>query len=313
MKELKIILYFSQYIYLIDLKMIRNKSIFGTLILGVTLVFASCGGEPTIDDGIDLVDTDTLVDESFEDLFESPDVDYHLPSALQVASIFKKSGMKYNSGVINATENSSNYSTELQQMLNFGVYSADLAYCVTNDQANEARNLITVIKELADAQGMSAVFDNKDLMDRFDMNLEIQDSIEIIMVEIHERTEEYLEENDMMHTSAVHYCGAWVEGMYLGVYDFEHNDENSNVGSQITEQMEILKNIIKGLNDPKNSEVGLESMIADLQNIQSTYDGFESVQAFYNDENAVELTLTDEEFASIGSLIKDVRAKIVNG
>lgn len=312
MKELKIISYFSQYNLLIDLKMIRNKNIFGALMFGIAMIFASCEGEPTIDEGIDIVDADTLEDDSFEDMFESPDVDYHLPSALQVASIFKKSGMKYNSGVINSTENSSNYSTELQQMLNFGVYSADLAYCVTNDQANEARKLITVIKDLADAQGMSAVFDNKDLMDRFDMNLEIQDSIEIIMVEIHERTEEYLEENDMMHTSAVHYCGAWVEGMYLGVYDFEHNDENENVGSQITEQMEILKNIIKGLKDPKNSDVGLESMISDLENIQSTYDSFESVIAFYADENAIELTLTEEEFNEIGSLVKDVRAKIVN-
>ena len=159
---------------------------------------------------------------------------------------------------------------------------------------------------------MSAVFDNKDLMDRFDMNLEIQDSIEIIMVEIHERTEVYLEENDMMHTSAVHYCGAWVEGMYLGVYDFEHNDENPSVGSQITEQMEILKNIIKGLKDPKNGDVGVEPMIADLENIQSIYDSFESVKSFYENEDAVELVLTDEEFIEIGGLIKDVRAKIVN-
>ena len=276
------------------------------------MVFTSCGGDSTIDEGIDLVDSDTLVDDSFNDMFESPDVDYHLPSALQVASIFKKSGMKFNSGVINSTENSSNYSTELQKMLNFGVYSADLAYSVTNDQANEARKLITVIKDLADSQGMSAVFDNKDLMDRFDMNIEIQDSIEIIMVEIHERTEEYLDENDMKHTSAVHYCGAWVEGMYLGVYDFEHNDENPSVGSQITEQMEILNNIIKGLKDPRNRDIGIEPMISDLQNIQTTYDSFESVIIFYADDNAVELILTDEEYTQIGNLVKDVRAKIVN-
>jgi len=292
--------------------MIKRKTIFGALVMGVTLLFSSCEGEPTIDEGLDVIDSDTLVDEDFEDMFESPDVDYHLPSALQVASIFKKSGMAYNTGVINSTENSSNYTTQIQQMLNFGVYSADLAYCVTNDQSNEARKLIAVIKELADAQGMSAVFDNKDLMDRFDMNLEIQDSIEVIMVEIHERTEEYMEENDMTHTSAIHYAGAWTEGMYLGVYDFEHSDDNENVGSQIIEQMEILKNIVKGLKDPKNDEYDVKGVIADLENIQSVYDNFESVIAFDNDENAIQLTLTDDEFASIASLIKDVRAKMVN-
>lgn len=293
--------------------MVKNKISFGVIVLVMTTLIVSCGGNTTIDEGIDVVEIeDAFEDESFEDLFESPDIDYHLPSALQVASIFKKSGMKYNSGVANDTENSSNYTTQLQQMLNFGVYSADLAYCITNDQANESRKLISVIKDLADAQGMSAIFDNKDLMDRFDTNLDIQDSIEVIMVEIHERTEEYLEENDMMHTSAIHYAGAWVEGMYLGVYDYEHSDENENVGSQITEQMEILKNIIKGLKDPKNSEIDINGVIVDLENIQNTYDDLESVKEFYNDENAVELNLTKEEFGSISDLIKDIRSKIVN-
>jgi hypothetical protein len=169
-----------------------------------------------------------------------------------------------------------------------------------------------VIKDLADSQGMSAVFDNKDLMDRFDMNLDVQDSIEVILVEIHERTEEYLEENDMAHTSSVHYAGAWAEGMYLGVYDFENNDQNENVGAQITEQMEILKNIIKGLKDPKNADIDLESVISDLEKIQVTYDGFESVSNFYNDDNAIDLNLTEGEFKTLAELIKDLRAKIVN-
>lgn len=290
----------------------KTKSILGIALVSTSLLFFSCEGESPIDEGIEVAANDTLEAQVSVDIFESPDVDYHLPSALQVASIFKKSGMKYNSGVTNATENSNNYTSELQQKLNFGVYSADLAYCITNDQSNEARKFLNVIQELADVQGMAAVFDNKDLMDRFDTNLEIKDSIESIMFEIHERTEEYMEENDMMHTSAVHYAGAWVEGMYLGVYDFENNGNDENVGSQITEQMEILKNIIQGTQDPKNSGMDIEWLITDLQNIQSTYDGFESVQAFYKDEDAEKLLLTDKEFETLGTLIKDVRSKIVN-
>ena len=309
---MKIIVYFSP-IFNTDCKMIKSKAVISTLMIGSFMTFMSCKGSVTIDEGIDTdVSIDTLEDETITDMFESPDVDYHLPSALQVASIFKKSGMQYNAGVSNSTENSVNYTTELLQMLNFGVYSADLAYSITNDQSNEARKLIKVIKELADAQGMAAVFDNKDLMDRFDMNLDIQDSIEVIMVEIHERTEEYLEENDMAHTSSVHYAGAWAEGMYLGVYDFENNDQNENVGAQITEQMEILKNIIKGLKDPKNADIDVAWVIEDMEIIQSTYDGFESVNKFYADENAIELNLEEGEFKTLASLIKDLRAKIVN-
>jgi len=277
------------------------------------MMFSACEGEPTIDDGIDVSVEKADEETSIEvDMFESQDEDYHLPSALQVASLFKKSGLNYNSGVANSIENAGNYTSSLQQMLNFGVYSADLAYCVINNQPNEARKILGVIKDLATAQGMDAVFDNKDLMERFDANLEIQDSVEMIMFDIHERNSEYLEENDMMHTSSVHYAGAWSEGMYLGVYDFENNPGTNNVGASISEQMEILGNIIKGCEDKKNADLQIDWVINDLNKIKTTYESFESVKAFYADPEATELKLSDEEFKTLGGMIKDLRSKIVN-
>ena len=290
----------------------KKSKLFSLAIVGSSLLFTSCGSEPTIDEGLQM-ETIKTIETVADDLFESPDVDYHLPSALQVASIFKKSGMKFNASSMNTTENAVNYISSASQMLNFGVYSADIAYCVTNSQMNEARELITVIQKLADSQGMSAVFDNKDLIDRFNNSLELEDSIEYVMVEIHERTEEYLEENDMMHTSAIHYAGAWIEGMYLGIFDYENNPDNKNIGAQITEQMEILKNIIKGLKDPKNAEVNLESTINGLDKIYTTYNNFESVKTYTNDDNAIELSLTTEEFSEISDLINNIRAQVVKG
>jgi hypothetical protein len=291
----------------------KNKFVIGFFAVGISAMLYSCNGEPTIDEGLE-VDADTLnINTEVEiDMFESPDLDYHLPSALQVASIFKKSGVAFNEGVANNADNVENYTSELQQKLNFGVYSADLAYSITNDQANEARKYITAVKKIAEMQGMEAIFDNKDLMDRFDKNIDNQDSVETIMIEIHERTEEYMDENDMRHTSAIHYAGAWVEGMYLGFYDYEHSDDNKNVGAQITEQIEILDNIIKGLKDPRNNGIDIDWLIKDLENVKETFDNLESVKKFNIDDNAEELILTDEEIRKIGNQIKDIRAKIVN-
>ncbi|MEO9532965.1 MAG: hypothetical protein ABJG68_15535 [Crocinitomicaceae bacterium] len=293
--------------------MIRTKLSLVAMASASALFLGSCGGSepndnPVVDGG------DTTTEEAIDpDLFESPPMDYHLPSPLQVASIFKKSGLEYNSGVTNSPDNSENYSSELSQMLNFGVYSADMAYCVLNEQSNEGRIYLGVISELAGEIGMEAVFANEDLMDRFDANLEDKDSIEILMIDIHERTEEYMEENDMQHTSAVHFAGAWTEGMYLGVYDYENNGEKDGLGAQITEQMAILGNIIKGLQDPKNDGMELGWVITDLKDIQTTFDGFGSVTAYYEDESADELILTDEEYKSLGELVKTLRAKIIKG
>jgi len=278
-------------------------------------LLVSCGGENTDNTNeLNVVDTtEETTDEALEDLFESPEYDYHLPSPLQVASIFKKSGLEYNSDATSSTDNAEQYTDELKQMLNFGVYSADMAYCVLNEQSNEGRKYLQVITDLAEKIGMSAVFENKDLMERFDKNIEDKDSIEILMIDIHERTEAYMDENDMQHQQAVHFAGAWTEGMYLGVYDFENNPEKEGVGAQIAEQMSILNNIIKGLNDPKNDGMDIEWIIADMENIQNTFNDFNSVNAYYDDPDAEELILSKKENDTLSELIKSLRAKIING
>lgn len=282
---------------------------FSAMALGLILV--SCGNSEPEDNNI-VVDTNSTEDILTEDMFESPDVDYHLPSPLQVASIFKKSGLAYHSNITNPTTNVSKYTEELKQMLNFGVYSADMAYCVLNEQSNEGRKYLGAITTLAEQIGMEAVFENQDLMDRFDKNIEDKDSIEILMIDIHERTETYMEENEMQHRSSIHFAGAWTEGMYLGVYDYEKNKQKDGLGAQITEQMAILSNIIKGLKDPKNSGMELGWLIADLENIQGTFDNFESVKAYMADENATELELSEADFKALGDLIKSLRSKIIN-
>lgn len=293
----------------------KTKLVLNLIVISASTLLLSCGGDTQDESNeLNVIDTtEALSDEDLENLFESPDADYHLPSPLQVASIFKKSGLDYNSGATSKTDLAVNYTSELNQMLNFGIYSADMAYCVLNEQSNEGRKYLKVITDLAEKIGMEAVFENKDLMDRFDANIEDKDSIEILMIDIHERTEMYMDENDMQHQQAVHFAGAWTEGMYLGVYDFENNPEKEGVGTQITEQMSILSNIIKGLKDPKNDGMDIEWLIVDMENIQKTFDEFKSVGAYYEDPDAEELVLTTVENDGLSELIKSLRTKIING
>jgi len=283
------------------------------IVFSIGALLLSCGGDgDNSSDELNVLDTtENMTDENLEDLFDSPDSDYQLPSPLQVASIFKNSGLAYNSGATSKSETASKYTDELKQMLNFGVYSADMAYCVLNEQSNEARKYLQVITDLAERIGMESVFENKDLMDRFDKNIEDKDSIEILMLDIHERTEIYMDENDMQHQQAVHFAGAWTEGMYLGVYDFDHNPNKEDVGAKIAEQMSILQNIIKGLSDPKNAGMDLAWLISEMENIQTTFDGFQSVITYYADPTDEELILTKKENAELSELIKSLRSNII--
>ena len=282
---------------------------------GLTFLLA-CGGENTADNTeLNVVDSSsTEMTDEFAAMFESPESDYQLPSPLQVASIFKKSGLSYNSAATNKPTNIQKYTTELEQMLNFGVYSADMAYCVMNEQSNEGRKFLDAITDLAEKIGMEAVFENKDLIDRFDKNIENKDSIEFLMIDIHERTESYVDENDMQHQQAIHFSGAWTEGMYLGVYDFEKNPSKEGVGKEISEQMLILENIIKGLKDPKNEGMDIDWLIQDMEKIQVEFNNFKSVKNYNSEDNTVdELVLEKSESDALGKLIKALRNKITKG
>ena len=291
--------------------MVRKNMFKGALFLTLSVSLIACNDstDEVGDIVVDKVDSSAL--EMEIDNFESPEVDYHLPSALQVASIFKKSGMGYNPESTNSIDKISSYTTEASTKLNFGVYSADLAYCITNNQSNDARKFIDAIQTLAEQQGMEAVFENKDLMTRFDNNLDNKDSVESVIIDIHERSQEYMEDNGMEHVAAVHYAGAWTEGMYLGYSDFKTNPKNENVGFLLAEQMEILDNIIKGLKDPKNAEVGVDFVITELENIRNSFDSFESVVAYRASDQSADLTLSDAEINKLGGMVSDLRVNIV--
>ena len=102
--------------------------------------------------------------------------------------------------------------------------------------------------------------------------------------------------------------------MYLGVYDFEKNPSKEGVGNEISEQMLILENIIKGLKDPKNEGMDIAWLIQDMEKIQLEFNNFKTVKSYYSEENsAEELVLEKSESDALGKLIKALRNKITKG
>ena len=80
---------------------------------------------------------------------------------------------------------------------------------------------------------------------------------------------------------------------------------------EIAEQMSILQNIIKGLNDQKNAGMDLAWLISDMTKIQETFDSFQTVIDYFNDPSADELYLDKKEYDTLGALIKELRSKII--
>lgn len=278
----------------------------GLLLIGGFLL-TSCADEPKKAQTEESTEESTMEEEVVEEVEE--DLSFMLPSPIQIAAIFNRAGLEFESDLANPPSNVDNYNTKTAKYLNFGVYSADLAYAVLNDQQQLSIDYMNAVQKLADANGMPSVFGTGQLMESFEKNIGNQDTILRILTVIKRRTDEYLEENEEKSKEAVFFSAAWVEGMYLGA--------KSGSGDQLTgrllEQMTILDNIVKALSVQNDPSLDIEFMISGLNDIQTSFEAYESIKALEDSEMSLsDAQLNDEELADLTNKITDLRMQIVN-
>lgn len=273
------------------------------------LVFAmSCSNDPAADA------SDTLKKDSVVATVEAPESTTSLPSPLRVAAMFKRSGLKYLPGITNGNDKASNYSTTFVRAQNMGVYSADMAYCVLNKQTNESQQLLKTIRDIGTKINLGKVFDQSSLYDRFNKNLENEDSLGNIIAEIQFQTDQQLEENQQNELYGVIFAGAWIESMYIGGQVYR-KDGNDKIVQALLEQMAVSESIITELKVYEAKDPNIKGLIADMQVIQAAIDAMPSmVKLKANpDLEFKDVMPTKDELETVITKIEDLRKKIVNG
>ncbi len=246
-----------------------------------------------------------------DELTEEDSVSVILPSPLQIATLFKKSGLTYLDGLTNETSKASSYSSTNKRALNAGVYMTDLAYCVLNKQTQKAMDYVKTVRSLGAQMGMSSVFDNNSFVDRFEKNINNEDSLAYVVADLQMETDMYLEQNDMVKLSPIMFSGAWVEALYIGTKVYEANKEET-INHKITEQMIILDKVISLLDKYSGSDEELASYTATLKDISAYYNSIPAVQQAKASEEQAEVKLSDEELKQLSAKIVEARKKIVN-
>jgi len=279
-----------------------------TLFVASAMLFVACGnGEAPKDEAAttEVVKTDSAATE------EVSETSYSLPSPLQIASIFKKSGMKYKADLTSQVKDPSKYTTNLNKSLNLGVYSADLSYCVLNKQSQEAMRYMKLCRALADNLGMGSVFDESNLTKRFEKNLGNEDSLAYIIAELQMVTDMYLDENDQQQTTSIVFAGAWTESMYVGSKVYEKGKEKG-LNTKLAEQMNILGSIVNALKAVEKKDPAITGLIADMNSIKDIYEAMPSVKN-NNPDSDKPLSFTEEELSQLTKKIEELRTKFVNG
>lgn len=238
-------------------------------------------------------------------------VTYSLPSPLQIAAIFKKSGLKFQAGLTSPMKDPSICMTTIGKALTLGVYSADLSYALLNKQNQTAMEYMKLSRQIAGQLGMGSVYEVNDIAKRFEKNIGTEDSVTVIISELQMEMDFYLDENKQQQITAIAFAGAWIESMYIAsVVNEQKKDKALNY--KFSDQMSILESIINALKANERKEPALVRLIDSLKPIKEHYEALSSEQSNGKDsDDNAKMVLRDEGIASLSKEIAILRSKFI--
>jgi hypothetical protein len=260
-------------------------------------IFIACSSETsedtkTEDKQLTLQENPPAEDEGF---------DFFLPSSMQIAHILKKSGVLYVDGLTNDPTKYSQYQTRSKRLLNLGVYTGDLAYCVLNSQTEMGLKYVAALKSLGNDLDLAEVYHSAEALDKIESTMENQDSLISFIINTQEKLNDYAHTNHQLSLLLETFTGAWIETMYIGA-----NAENKHpefISKRLAEQLGILENLIMGLEMTESNNDELDSIIVQLKEFKST------MPEYSDDFNN---NLSEEEFEILKQKITSIRNNITN-
>ncbi len=284
------------------------------LIFTAMLFLASCGNDSADSDKAGLSDSLATVNTETTTPVEEDGDDVVLPSSMRIASIFKRSGLKFIESSLNSLDNSKNYKTSFVKALNLGVYSADMAYCLLNKQYALSKNYLKGSKDIGGELGLNSAFEANNLAKRFESNMNAgkDDSLLSIISDLQLETDVVLEKSNNQHISTIIFAGAWIETLYSASQVYKSGEQS--IIPAIIEQVSLVDNILAVLEKQKGNDAGIPTLIASLNSIKADFNAISALKDKDLDElDYTKTTFNKDEITRLCDKIIASRNTIVKG
>jgi hypothetical protein len=292
----------------------KQIKIVASILVAFPLVFlTSCGGDEPVEEAIDEV-----VDEVVE---EGNETYYQIPSPDEMFGFIKESGLEFNGELLNPIQNADSYSDPKIQALNFGIYSADLAYTAAYEEFNETTKYFGIIQKMSEPIGISSAFD-KELIERIQGNLDNADSLVAITNTSYFSVVEYLDQNEQGDKLGIIAAAGWLETVYVVANTTDYAKDKAAV-ERLADQKLTLDNLLDYLDKYKESE--------DVSEVLGWFNELEAVFAALPEDEGSEggisfkkkddgkmvlgggssITISEEQFNAIRDKVNEIRNNIV--
>ena len=262
------------------------------MILSIVAVLAACNGkggknEDNLNDS--LVGLQNIESQTY----------YLIPSPEGLFSFIRDGKLKFSDAVLNPTNNSDKYVDTRAKEINFGIYSADLAYVASFNKYQQSVDYLSTVRTLSDEIGISAVFD-QNLIGRIDNVIDDQDSLLKVTSDSYLSIVRYLESSDRKKSLALIVTGGWVESIYVVVNLLDNYKQDAKIISLLASQKNVVSNLTSYLDQLKSDE-----------NIQMTINELKPLADFYQSLEVQKEEPKDGQKTSAGKIVVGGNSKII--
>jgi hypothetical protein len=246
-----------------------------------------------------------------------------IPSPLEISVLLKESGTKYNSGILNTSENLSKYNSNYKKALNLGVYGTDLGYTNIYEQNQDGIKYLTSIKSLADGLNIGQFFDIETI-GRLATNSKNLDSLLLITTQNFNSINHYLQTQSRANLSVLLLIGGWVEAMQITCQVAAKDLKNKDLQEKIGEQKIILEQIVLLLSFYKDDS-NMASLLTDMNELKVAFDKINIIYTYkestmevidgvavIKDNSTTSINITEQDVEAIRTLTNSIRNKIIS-
>jgi hypothetical protein len=247
-----------------------------------------------------------------------------IPSPLEISSLIKEVGSKYDKSFLNLPDNTSKYNNNYRKALNLGIYGTDLGYTNIYEQNQDALFYLNSIKDLADGLNIGQFFDFSTIK-RLATNSKNIDSLLYITTRNFNNINHYLQDQRRANLSILLLTGGWLEALHISCQVYKKNSTSTELRERIGEQKIILENIVLLLSFYNSSDPNIEVLLADIKELQDVFRNIDIIQIYREstfkevdgvlvivDNSESKINITDKDVEDITRVTESIRKKIIN-
>lgn len=253
-----------------------------------------------------------------QETVDAANVNYNIPSPSEQFALISKMDAVKNTKILHDPALADKYSNSSQKALNFGVYTADVAYLTSFNETNKYLSYFGKLEKLGSDIGVAQVFGTElgELAKKWDGNA---DSLFKLSDDIYNRTFQRLIEIDKGDELSLMLVGGWIESMHLMLGSSKGFGKSPKLDQALADQKLVAENLLEFLvsyqdNDAvKEYSTAIEEVLKVFEEMDCS-SGETKVQnsngklTFSGGDNC---KMTQKCFDALAKKITEIRTKII--